>query len=45
VIDAGLPTTMQGGSVLMEWLDHYGVSFSILFIVLVETIAVCWCYG
>ena len=40
-----LPTTTNGGNYLVEFLDHYGVSFSILFIVLVETIAVCWCYG
>lgn len=35
----------QGGPFVIEFLDYYGVTFSLLFIVLIETLAVCWCYG
>jgi hypothetical protein len=35
----------QGGTYVIEFLDVYGVSFSVLFIVVAETVAVCWCYG
>ena len=35
----------KGGNYVLNLLDHYGTSLSVLFIVFVETIAVCWCYG
>lgn len=35
----------QGGNYIVQFLDKYGIELSILFVVFVETIAVCWCYG
>uniref|UniRef100_A0A915HXV3 Sodium-dependent serotonin transporter n=1 Tax=Romanomermis culicivorax TaxID=13658 RepID=A0A915HXV3_ROMCU len=40
-----LPSTTYGGNYLVDFLDFYGVSFPVLFVVAVETIAVCWFYG
>uniref|UniRef100_A0A914XL90 Sodium-dependent serotonin transporter n=1 Tax=Plectus sambesii TaxID=2011161 RepID=A0A914XL90_9BILA len=40
-----LSTITYGGQYVIEFLDIYGVSFSILFIVVIETTAVCWFYG
>ncbi|KAL3070268.1 hypothetical protein niasHS_016095 [Heterodera schachtii] len=40
-----LPATTYGGSYVIPFLDEYGVSLSVLFIVMCEMIAVCWFYG
>ncbi|KAG1684329.1 Sodium-dependent serotonin transporter [Nymphon striatum] len=40
-----LPTTTYGGKYLVSFLDSYAVSISILFVVFVESVAVCWIYG
>ncbi|GAB6026864.1 hypothetical protein CHUAL_013470 [Chamberlinius hualienensis] len=40
-----LPTTTYGGSYIVQLLDSYGPSISILFVVFVEAVAVCWLYG
>uniref|UniRef100_A0AC34PVQ2 Sodium-dependent serotonin transporter n=1 Tax=Panagrolaimus sp. JU765 TaxID=591449 RepID=A0AC34PVQ2_9BILA len=40
-----LPTVTYGGSYVIPFLDEYGVSLSVLFIVMCEMIAVCWFYG
>ncbi|VDD90414.1 unnamed protein product [Enterobius vermicularis] len=40
-----LPTVTYGGKLVMQFLDEYGVSLSVLFIVVCEMIAVCWFYG
>ncbi|XP_067145522.1 sodium-dependent serotonin transporter [Centruroides vittatus] len=40
-----LPTTTYGGNYLVNLLDAYGTSMSVLFIVFVEAAAVCWLYG
>jgi len=40
-----LPTTTYGGMYLVDLLDIYGPSIAILFVVLVETVGVCWFYG
>uniref|UniRef100_A0AC35TNG3 Transporter n=1 Tax=Rhabditophanes sp. KR3021 TaxID=114890 RepID=A0AC35TNG3_9BILA len=40
-----LPTVTYGGSYVIPFLDTYGVSLSILFMVMMEMIVVCWFYG
>lgn len=40
-----LPTVTYGGNYVIPFLDAYGVSLSVLFIVLCEMVAVCWFYG
>ncbi|KAI6208107.1 Sodium-dependent serotonin transporter [Aphelenchoides besseyi] len=40
-----LPTVTYGGTYVIPFLDAYGVSLSVLFIVMCEMIAVCWFYG
>ncbi|CAG0879290.1 unnamed protein product [Cyprideis torosa] len=40
-----LPTTTYGGSFLVEHLNAFGPSIAILFVVFLEAVAVCWCYG
>ncbi|CAD5206135.1 unnamed protein product [Bursaphelenchus okinawaensis] len=40
-----LPTVTYGGTYVIPFLDNYGVSLSVLFIVMCEMIAVCWFYG
>uniref|UniRef100_A0A915E3X0 Sodium-dependent serotonin transporter n=1 Tax=Ditylenchus dipsaci TaxID=166011 RepID=A0A915E3X0_9BILA len=40
-----LPTVTYGGTYVIPFLDEYGVSLSVLFIVMCEMIAVCWFYG
>ncbi|EGT53102.1 hypothetical protein CAEBREN_20957 [Caenorhabditis brenneri] len=39
------PAISYGGQFVIPFLDEYGVSLSVLFIVTCEMIAVCWCYG
>lgn len=41
----GLASCAQGGVYVVELLDRYAASYSILFAVLCETIAVSWIYG
>lgn len=36
---------MQGGNYVIALIEAYGTSLSLLFIVLIETIIVCWVYG
>ncbi|VDM39508.1 unnamed protein product [Toxocara canis] len=40
-----LPTVTYGGTYVIPYLDEYGVSLSVLFIVMCEMVAVCWFYG
>ncbi|EJD75432.1 sodium-dependent serotonin transporter [Loa loa] len=40
-----LPTVTYGGKYVISFLDEYGVSLSVLFIVMCEMVAVCWFYG
>ncbi|CAG9529517.1 unnamed protein product [Cercopithifilaria johnstoni] len=40
-----LPTVTYGGKYVIPFIDEYGVSLSILFIVMCEMVAVCWFYG
>ncbi|XP_054152650.1 sodium-dependent serotonin transporter-like [Oppia nitens] len=40
-----IPTTTYGGKYVLELLENYGISLPLLFVVFIETIAVCWCYG
>lgn len=40
-----LPTTTYGGMYLVDLLDVYGPSIAIMFLVFVEAVGVCWCYG
>ncbi|VDL71430.1 unnamed protein product [Nippostrongylus brasiliensis] len=40
-----LPAISYGGQYVIPFLDEYGVSLSVLFIVTCEMIAVCWFYG
>ncbi|VDK89419.1 unnamed protein product [Litomosoides sigmodontis] len=40
-----LPTVTYGGKYVIPFLDEYGVSLSVLFIVMCEMVAVCWFYG
>uniref|UniRef100_T1J2K8 Transporter n=1 Tax=Strigamia maritima TaxID=126957 RepID=T1J2K8_STRMM len=40
-----LPTTTYGGNYVLQLLDAYGPSMSILFVVFVEAVTVCWLYG
>ncbi|VDM97842.1 unnamed protein product [Thelazia callipaeda] len=40
-----LPAVTYGGIYVIAFLDEYGVSLSVLFIVMCEMIAVCWFYG
>ncbi|CAI4230901.1 unnamed protein product [Auanema sp. JU1783] len=40
-----LPAISYGGSYVIPFLDEYGVSLSVLFMVTCEMIAVCWFYG
>lgn len=40
-----LPTTTNGGNYVIILLESYGSTLSLLFIVLIETITVCWIYG
>lgn len=35
----------QGGNYVIYVLESYGTSLSLLFIVLIETIIICWLYG
>ncbi|EFP12022.1 CRE-MOD-5 protein [Caenorhabditis remanei] len=39
------PAISYGGQFVIPFLDEYGVSLSVLFIVTCEMIAVCWFYG
>lgn len=41
----GLASCAQGGVYVVELLDRYAASYSMLFAVLCETIAVSWIYG
>ena len=41
----GLPSCSQGGVYVVELLDRYAASYSILFAVLCESIAISWVYG
>lgn len=41
----GLPSCSQGGVYVVELLDRYAASYSILFAVLCESIAISWFYG
>uniref|UniRef100_A0A1I8B250 Transporter n=1 Tax=Meloidogyne hapla TaxID=6305 RepID=A0A1I8B250_MELHA len=43
LITLGIDST--GGRYVIPFLDDYGVSLSVLFIVMCEMIAVCWFYG
>ena len=36
---------IQGGNYVVLFLDSYGTSTSLLFIVFIEAVAVCWLYG
>lgn len=36
---------LEGGSYVILFLDEYGVSLSLMFIVICETVAVFWFYG
>ncbi|PIO73356.1 Sodium:neurotransmitter symporter family protein [Teladorsagia circumcincta] len=40
-----LPAISYGGQYVIPFLDEYGVSLSVLFIVTCEMVAVCWFYG
>ncbi|VDK41932.1 unnamed protein product [Anisakis simplex] len=40
-----LPTVTYGGTYVIEFLDEYGVTLSVLFIVMCEMVAVCCFYG
>ncbi|XP_049770972.1 sodium-dependent serotonin transporter-like [Schistocerca cancellata] len=40
-----LPTTTYGGEYLVNLLNVYGPGISILFVVFVEAVGVCWFYG
>lgn len=40
-----IQSIIQGGSYIIPFLDEYGVTLSVLFIVMCEMIAVCWFYG
>ncbi|XP_054707444.1 sodium-dependent serotonin transporter-like [Uloborus diversus] len=40
-----LPTCTYGGYYVVNLLDSYGTSMSLLFVVFVEAAAVCWIYG
>ncbi|XP_014674339.1 PREDICTED: sodium-dependent serotonin transporter-like [Priapulus caudatus] len=40
-----LPTTTYGGSYVIQMYDAFGTQLSILFIVFLEAVAVCWFYG
>ena len=35
----------QGGAYLVDLLNVYGPGIAILFLVFVEAVGVCWCYG
>ncbi|CAB3406993.1 unnamed protein product [Caenorhabditis bovis] len=39
------PAISYGGQYVIPFLDEYGVSLSVLFVVTCETTAVCWFYG
>ncbi|VDM63000.1 unnamed protein product [Angiostrongylus costaricensis] len=39
------PAISYGGQYVIPFLDEYGVSLSVLFIVTCEMVAVCWFYG
>ncbi|KAE9416554.1 hypothetical protein Angca_007502, partial [Angiostrongylus cantonensis] len=38
-------SSLKGGQYVIPFLDEYGVSLSVLFIVACEMVAVCWFYG
>ncbi|XP_074600142.1 sodium-dependent serotonin transporter-like [Brevipalpus obovatus] len=40
-----LPTTTYGGSYVIHWLESYGIVIPLLFIVFIESVAICWLYG
>ncbi|KAH9529870.1 hypothetical protein DERF_003728 [Dermatophagoides farinae] len=40
-----LPTTTFGGNYLITLLDTHGTALSVLFVVFIETMAICWFYG
>ncbi|KAH9377770.1 hypothetical protein HPB48_012185 [Haemaphysalis longicornis] len=40
-----LPTTTYGGNYIVSLLDTYATATGVLFIVFVESMAVCWFYG
>ncbi|XP_053214889.1 sodium-dependent serotonin transporter-like [Panonychus citri] len=40
-----LPTTTYGGNYVVQLLDTYGATFPLLFIVFIESVAICWFYG
>lgn len=41
----GYHDDVQGGNYVVNLLDSYGTSMSVLFIVFIESVAVCWLYG
>ncbi|RWS19976.1 sodium- and chloride-dependent glycine transporter 2-like protein [Leptotrombidium deliense] len=41
----GLPVVTRGGQYIFEILDYYGGSISLVFIAVVECIAISWIYG
>ncbi|KFD54297.1 hypothetical protein M513_04839 [Trichuris suis] len=40
-----LPTITYGGNYLIEYLDHYAVSYSVLIVVMLEAVVVTYVYG
>jgi SNF family Na+-dependent transporter len=40
-----LPTVTYGGSYVIDWLDAFSISPSLLIVVLAELIVICWVYG
>ncbi|XP_014669153.1 PREDICTED: sodium-dependent serotonin transporter-like [Priapulus caudatus] len=40
-----LPTCTYGGNYMIQFYDAFGIPLSILFIVFLESVAVCWFYG
>ena len=45
ILDHFYMAPQKGGMYLVDLLDIYGPSIAILFVVLVETVGVCWFYG
>jgi solute carrier family 6 dopamine transporter-like protein 3 len=41
----GLPSCMEGGFYIVEFLNNYSAVYSIMIAVLIENIAVAWIYG
>ncbi|KRX44980.1 Sodium-dependent serotonin transporter [Trichinella murrelli] len=40
-----LPTVTYGGNYLIEYLDHYAVSYPVLIVVMAETVTISYIYG